>query len=103
MYVHADVDVDVGVDSVDVGVDVGGDVALGLSVDVHATSPGVLCLGSPGSLAVPCLGSVCLVLTCSKRSKSGVQAGVQGTKGSHTTTAAAQPPPAAESGWCCCV
>ena len=31
-----------------------------------ATSPGVLCLGSAGSLAVPCLSSVCLVSTCSK-------------------------------------
>ena len=52
-----------------------------------ATSPGVLCLGSAGSLAVPCLGSVCLVLTCSKRSKS--------TKGLDTTT---QPPSAAGGG-----
>ena len=50
----------------------------------------MLCLGSAGSLAVPCLGSVCLVLTCSKRSKSG--------KDLETTTAAAQPPPAAEGG-----
>ena len=44
----------------------------------------VLCLGSAGSLAVPCLGSVCLVLTCSK---SG--------KGLDTTT---QPPSAAGGG-----
>ena len=55
-----------------------------------ATSPRVLCLGSAGSLAVPCLGSGCLVLTCSKRSKSG--------KGSETTTAATQARPAAEGG-----
>ena len=48
---------------------------------------GVLCLGSAGSLPVPCLGSVCLVLTCSKRSKSG--------KGSETTK---QPPSAAGGG-----
>ena len=47
-----------------------------------------LCLGSAGSLAVPCLGSVCLALTSSK---SG--------KGLDTTTTAAQPPPAAEGGW----
>ena len=31
-----------------------------------ASSPGVLCLSSVGPLAVPCVGSVCLVLTCSK-------------------------------------
>ena len=55
-----------------------------------ATSPGVLCLDSAGSLAVPCLGSVCLALTSSK---SG--------KGLDTTTAATQPPPAAEGGCCC--
>ena len=53
-----------------------------------ATPPGVLCLGSAGSLAVPCLGSVCLVLTCSKRSKSG--------KGLETTTQ----PPSAAAGRC---
>ena len=32
-------------------------------VDIGECGPGVLCLGSAGSLAVPCLGSVCLVLT----------------------------------------
>ena len=49
-------------------------------------------LGSAGSLAVPCLGSVCLALTSSKSNKA-----------LDTTAAAAQPPPAAEGGCCCCV